>query len=170
MVATRAASVAFLAISLMLAPISSAPVATVCTLLADLLGGGRDHVGLGGGLLGVGAHLLADFVQFLGGGNQRGGVGPDLLNGFAHLGGQGIDRRPQASEVAGIFRHHLRREVASGHLVEHLAHILQRSDYRVQRGIHPFYDLAEVAAMFAGIGAGGRVCPRLPPRPAGWHR
>ena len=88
-VATRAASAVFLAISLMLAPISSAPVATVCTLLATCSDGGRDHVGLGGGFLGAGAHLLADFVQFLGRRNQRGGIGPDLLHGLAAPGWPG---------------------------------------------------------------------------------
>ena len=62
-VATLAASLAFLAISLMLAPISSAPVATVCDVAADLLGRRGHDVGLGRGLLGVGAHLLADGGQ-----------------------------------------------------------------------------------------------------------
>ena len=51
----------------------------------------------------------------------------------------------------------LRREVSSRHFVEHLPHFLQRSDDRVERGIHAFDDLAEVAAMLAGVGAGRKL-------------
>ena len=62
-----AASVAFLAISLMLAPISSAPVATVCRFWLTCSAALETTFGLRRGFLGVGGDLLAGAGQFLAG-------------------------------------------------------------------------------------------------------
>jgi hypothetical protein len=64
---------------------------------ADLLGGRRRAVGLGRGLGGVGAHLVADLGQLLGGAAQGQGVAGDRRDAAAQL---GEERAQAAGELA----------------------------------------------------------------------
>ena len=146
---------AFLAISLMLALISSVAVATVCMLLVTCSEAPKTTLAW----LEVSSALALicwlDFIEFLG----RRYQGPwrcAICCIAAHLRAR-VLTASSVLEVPGVVADNLDGEVAAGHLVELPATSLQRPDHRIQRGVDAFDDLAKVAAVLAGISAGGQL-------------
>src|SRR3954468_14239115 len=126
--ATRAASAAFCAISLIDAPISFRTGGHGLHVPRDLLGGHRNGAGLGGRLLGARADCLGRAGQLL---RRRGqcmrGLGRRLDGRPQALGGL-VQRTGHVADLVGGGDLHARREVTGGHRHQTVADGGHRAD------------------------------------------
>ncbi len=98
--------------------------------------------------VGAGGQLALDrrFGQHVGVGHQ----GADGLNALVQVVLDGV-------EVAIVVIGDFRWNIALADLVHVIGRDIERPDHGIQGGIHALDDLAEVAAMPAGVGAGGQL-------------